>query len=379
MRYGPVKAQARYEQAKDVVERCIGPRGIYAGTLRYKYQYWTRDFVLAGLNVLVQMGRADVAKAHLSGIAARQKSSGKIPIMFLQSRFGFMRIHFWDFVTHPLRFVEQVKLYVKKGLWKKGFSFENITPWSADTEPLFIIGCYHYGALTGDTEFLDAMKPHIRRAAEYVERNLMRDDGLVYGGDWRDVMVYLDDTALLSVNALMYRAYVLMHEHEKAYKLLNAIERAFWNGSYYRDRLGSEDFDTFGESLAVLFYIVPEARYKSVCEAYKTVACQYGFKVNNNSSENTDIPKSVQAFTDQYGTIWPFITGYAILALICMRRGLWSAEALICWNHLKGFYEWYDPEAGGGLGDREQMWSAALYMQVYDSLKSHDFFNIAVQ
>jgi glycogen debranching enzyme len=64
--------------------------------------------------------------------------------------------------------------------------------------------------------------------------------------------------------------------------------------------------------------------------------------------------------------VWPFVVGYAILAL----RKIGTAEALALaqeqTDKLRNIdcAEWYDPATGKGYGSPAQGWSASLRAQV---------------
>ncbi len=366
--------KARLNEAKDMILRCVGERGIYAGTLRYRHQCWTRDLAYS-IDALINLGQAEAVKTHLLTIAKKQNKSGRVPIMYITSYTGFLRIHAHDLLTHKRRVIQQVRLYAKKFNPLK-FSFQNITPWTTDGEMLFIIAAIRYFDRTHDADFINEIYPSLKKALNYIEKHNLNEDDFVTGGDWRDVNIALDNAVLLINNALLYKVYLVMGEKKKAEILRERINDAFWTGSYYRDRLGSDEFDTLGQSWAVLYDVVPKERYASVAKKYYDVDSAHGLRVNNNVPDNSLIDPSVQAFTDQFGTIWPFVTGSGVLALIKMGSFDFAKEQFIKWTELKGFYEWYNADSGSGLGDREQLWSAALYILVTERMLQKDIAKI---
>ena len=369
-------SKKRLNEAKSIILRCVGKQGIYAGTHRYRYQCWTRDLSYS-IDALINLGQQKVVKMHLLTIAKKQNRSGRVPILYITSYLGFLRIHAYDLLTHRKRFIHQVRLYASKFNPLK-FSFQNITPWTTDGEMLFIIAAMRYFERTQDKEFLHKIYPNLKAALNYTETHNMNAGGFVTGGDWRDVNIALDNSALLINNVLLYRVYVLLEEKVKANALKERINDAFWIGSYYRDRLDSDDFDTLGQSWAVLYDVVPSERYASIVEKYRDVDSMHGLRINNNTPDNSLIDPSVQAFTDQFGTIWPFVTGSGILALIKMGSLESAVNQYFKWRNLEGFYEWYNSQNGNGLGDREQLWSAALYTLVCERLLQKMIFKSQV-
>ena len=120
--------------------------------------------------------------------------------------------------------------------------------------------------------------------------------------------------------------------------------------------------------MAIIYDIVPEQRFAAILEKYKEINSQYGYRTNNNVPDRSLITPRIQKLCDQFGTVWPFIAGFGILALIKMGQIEEAKKQFMKWP---GFHEWYDPESGKGLGDKEQLWSAAMYLRVYDTLSPY--------
>lgn len=356
----------RFNRARSIVVRCIGRRGVYAGTSRYRYQCWTRDFALAGLDALLDMGLGEHARCHLEEIARRQEESGKVPIMYVSNPFASTLIRAREFFRDPKRSLHQAELYLKTTGLSHGFSLSNLTPWTTDAEPLFIIACHRFSERTGDAAFIARMRPHILKAFRYIEHNSMRE-GFMVGGDWRDTVGAFKDAVLLSNNALLAAAYAAAGEPQNARELRNRIVKRFWTGSYYRDRLGSNSFDLFGESLAVLSGIAEPDEYPSILDRISYMTRDGGVAANELFPGGAD--KVVREYVDHYGTVWPFTEGFFILALIVMGQREWALREFARWSSRKGFCEWYEPhEKAHCGGEHEQMWSAALYLRTHKAL-----------
>src|SRR3989344_105288 len=365
----------RLNEALNVVSRCVGENGIYASTERYSGQYWMRDFAFAGLESLLTLERPDLAKTQLLAIAKRQKRSGKIPMVFNEGGLNFSRLYKDISLTNWRRMLLKGWLFFKNVLLRKGFDLRDISSWCSDSEILFVISCLEYYKASNDSAFFAKIWPHIERAIIYVEKNLMKD-GLVYGSDWRDVMFHLADKALLSNNALIYRAYILLGEYGKAERLKDRINGLFWNDSYYIDCLGSKDFDVLGQSLAIIYGIVPAWRNVRIAKKYRELDTKFGIRANNNIPDKTVAENGLHLDTNQYAVIWPFIVGYAILALLEMGEQYLAESQFEKWQNLFGFCEWYDPNNGVGLGGKEQMWSAALYLRAAIALMNQQLSQV---
>lgn len=362
--------EERLRSARRVLLRCTGRRGVYAGLKRYRYECWTRDFALAALDALLDLGLAEHARRHLEETARRQGEDGQIPVMYVANLPAFVLRRGWEIFAEPRRFLAQVRLYLKTVGSMAGFSFANLTPWSADCEPLFIVACYRFAERTGDLDFIARMRPHIVKALQYLERNSVRD-GFLRGGDWRDTIGTFKDAALLSNNTLLYAAYAAAGEVRTARELKRRIREHFWNGSYYRDRLGSDQFDTFGQSIAVLAGVVSQEDYAPILRQYARLEHSIGFAVNDIAPQ--EIEPLVLSYVNQYRTVWPFVHGFAILALERMGEREWALREFAKWNNMPGFCEWYDPNLGGTCeGEHEQMWSAALFLRTYRTLFPRD-------
>src|SRR3989344_6155920 len=70
-------------QALEILQRCMGKKGVWADPSRYAEQCWTRDFGIAIQPVLHLIGKPEIAKRHLEHLSARQRLNGQIPILFL--------------------------------------------------------------------------------------------------------------------------------------------------------------------------------------------------------------------------------------------------------------------------------------------------------
>ena len=359
----------KLKEARLVINCSIGSLGIAAGCDRYRDQFWTRDFSLAGLDALMKMEYQDIASKHLFAIAARQKRSGSIPARFTKNRIRFAQKLFKEEIAREWGFLIRKSLLSQIYIIKRNpFNFRRWIIWYADIEILFIIAAKEYIISTNDFEIERFLTSNIDKAFNYVETHLMQN-GLVVGSDWRDVVYALSDKYVFSVNILLWKAYILNGKSSKAAILQANIERNFWNGYYYNDTSTDSNFDTLGHALAILWDFIPVDRYEKIVKKLEEMRTPYGFKANDMT-----LPKELSDYqeherTNQFSVVWPFIHGYAILALIYMKQFDMAEEQMALWDQLDNFYEWYNPIDGSGHGEKNQMWSAALYLRAANKLE----------
>lgn len=337
-----------------ILEQCFGEKGVWADPTRYKYQCWTRDFVFAVMPVLLALGQNDIVRTHLENISKRQRPDGKIPILFLDRVLPFL-------TDKIKRSISSRKISFMLRRYLAG-QIENLTPGTKDSEILYLVGMYEYAERTKDQSLLVKYSECVRKALAYIEVNLMQS-GLVIGCDWRDTMhVELGDKALLTNNCLMYRAYILMREEEKAEKLRLRINEWFWNGSSYIDYMGNDRFDPLGGAFAVLFNIAPEERYASLIDSFHSVDTPFGVAIKCRHNPVNADEKEVIERTDGV-VVWPFVVGFTSMALRKMKEYSFADKELRNMTALPGFREWYDPATGKGYGAIEQLWSAVLLLR----------------
>lgn len=349
--------ETKIQEAKAIVKSCIGSGGVWASPYRYKFQCWTRDFVIAIEDVLLDDNQPIPVKTHLSQLAKRQKPNGQIPIMYLDNVPRWL----WIKIRNSIR--ERRMSFLLKAFLSKG-GIAALSPWTRDSEILFVLGVLKYANKTKDTELLARLQPNIQKALEYVEKTLMRN-GLVHGADWRDTRPDLDDKCVLTNNCLLYQAYTMLGEREKAERLKANLNKKFWTGTYYRDYPGTDEWDTLGNALAIIFGVAPTEYAALIFERAEQFDTPFGYKLNSvtlppKNSKEAELMKRI----NQYGVIWPFIHGFIILAALKAGNITLAKAQFEKWNKVKGFFEWYDPESGQGYGSNEQLWSAALYLRV---------------
>ena len=356
---------SRMQEAKDIVSACIGKNGLWADTGRYRYQCWTRDFVIAGLEALLDIGREDIARKHLDMLKAKQQPNGKIPILYLDDTPRWL----YGKITGGIK-RRRMPFMLKRYILGIG-SIENFSPWTKDSEILYCLGVLTYHKKTGDDYFMDQHFPSMSAALHYVDTKLL-SNGKAIGGDWRDTMTGLHDKTVLTNNAFLYEVYHRLGKTVKARNLRATIQQEYYTGTHHRDYPGVDDLDLLGQSLAVLFDISEPPQHLDIIRSVQKLDTPFTFSINN-CLPNPRTPEEALAVkrTNQYGVVWPFVTGYAILALLKMGERAMAVDQFQKWNRLQGFYEWYDPKTGEPHGGKQQLWSAALYIRVAKEMGMH--------
>lgn len=382
-------------EAVNILMSCIGDNGVWADPTRYRGQCWTRDFNLAILPALLDLGLTGIAREHLDNLYKRQRSDGAIPILFLDGVSGSTRF----LLDKGLKSVRDGKMSFMLGKYLRGELY-NLTPGTRDSELHYIIAqCEFFRAVCGCEE--DVWRSIVRQpswrsargideALAYIESNLL-EDGLLTGADWRDTMEkQLHHTPLLSNNSLLVRVYDLLGEDDKAHALRERIEKAYWVKDLVEDKFGhlaqrlqdwpgNTRFDPLGASLAVLHDVVGADRYRDILYGFDSVDTEHGVTIQCKHNPFTGSEEARVIEDTKGNVIWPFVMGFSILALLKMSKKATTAgvahrsremasNQFAKYTNLEGFREWYDPRTGLGYGAYKQLWSATLYVRTFNEL-----------
>jgi hypothetical protein len=347
---------AKLERALAILQRCLGTKGVWADPTRYRDQCWTRDFGIAIAPLLHQLDEASTVRTHLENLSTLQRPNGQIPILFLDDEERWVREKEQK-IREQGRPSFMLRRYREGELW-------NLTPGTRDSELVYLIAMYEYVKATWDQDFHEQHRHVMDAALTYIERELMRD-GLVLGCDWRDTMeVELRDKPLLTNNCLMYRAYQLMGSayRNKAEALRRKILRThLTSDGRLCDFPGNDRFDPLGGALAVLCGVVSrQHQRKALVSSFEEVDTDYGVTIKCRHNPTSAEEREVIERTDGV-VVWPFIVGFAVLALRELGEHGFADEQFAKLTALEGFREWYDPATGQGYGAQEQLWSATLY------------------
>ena len=365
----------KIEEAQVVIRRCLGKKGLWASPYRYRHQCWTRDFAYAGQRYLLENGNVSLAQQHINQLTRRQRFDGRIPIMYLDNTVRWLAGKVRNSITSG-----RISFLLKRYFMGDGVEF--LSPWTKDSEILYVAAVGEYIAATGDTTLLDERFSTVRLAMGHIE-NKLTQGGLVHGADWRDTRTDLDNVATLTNNCWLYHAYKLLSVigndgTDLTSMLRERINRYFWTGTHYKDYIGnvqartpSDAFDTFGNALAILFGIANEDQAHSIFNVAESLSTPFGYRLNSVTlpPKNTE-EANLMGRISHTGVIWPFIHGHMILAALKIGLTDLAKKEFAKWNLLPGFYEYYDPETGAGHGSVDQMWSAATYLRVAQALET---------
>lgn len=363
----------KLNEATKIVNACMGRHGAWAsGDARYAGQCWTRDFGMAVMPLMMRMGRHELAERHLKGLEQRQRSNGRVPILFLDGALGTARF----LSSRLVRTVRSQRLSFMLKRWLQGELWD-LTPGTRDSELHYCCAALEFSREVGRPA---VHAQSVRDALGYIERELVVD-GLVTGCDWRDTMhLELQGEALLTNNSVLLRVYDLMQERGKAKALRARMREMFWHDDQLLDYPNAESsssrppFDPLGASLAVLHGAVEAADYPRVMAGFRLVDTPCGVTIRCRHNP-VDAREALVIEATDGEVVWPFVVGFTVMALVHMSRRtgedaymVAAQEQMQKLEDLPGFYEWYDPRDGTGCGAQRQMWSAALYVRARQSL-----------
>jgi len=356
------RLKSMYRRALEVIDRCRRGYGFSASAHNYRGQLWLRDLYYS-LPSLIALGRIEEVLSQVQLTLGMVKDDGGVPdYVALQFTDSLGARHLVGFLLdHPYR------------------------PWVADTPLLLLIALR--GALRPRLPSLSLSR--LRLVEERVDRLRNPYTGLIKGSDYKDSLLF--DRYLLSNQVDLYVALKLSGRVSEAERVRQAIEELYWDEKlgYYRDTPQGSRFDVLAHVKLIDCGVVNGRRAelvaKSIVKAstphgivnlyppYAAVevkgswaACQETFKVN----WRLRILFSYGVWRNarggyQNGTIWPFVHNLAVKALLHLG---YEREALENFVKLRGFHEYYDPYTGKGMGSGEQLWSAATWVDAYESL-----------
>jgi len=363
--------------AKEILQKCVGTRGIWADPTRYAQQCWTRDFGLAIRPAIEAVGLeltyAPVIELHLREMAERQQPNGQIPILYLDDEEAWLRQKLLDEASR-----DRPSFMLSR--YRAG-ELERLTPGTRDSEIFYLLAVIeHCHSARSGADLLEFHHPHMSRAARYIDTHLLSSDGLLIGCDWRDTMEKeLGGATLLSNNCVLYRVMCeIATMRPRALALRQQILSTFWDGERLIDYPGNPRVDPLGTALAVLYNVVTRDVHPNLLEAFASVDTPHGVSIRCKHNPLDDDEAAMIERT-QGVVVWPFIVGFTVLALVKMaeearpaERGPFAQAAEAQFEKLvrqEGFREYYDPATGKGYGAQLQLWSAALFLRAESAMK----------
>lgn len=240
-----------YRVAVRDLRACYNPDGIVAGRLHFN-AYWARDGFWAAFGALA-LGDTEQVHSHLDTFIRFQRPSGELPVRV-------------EYVGHTFGHYHTQRM-TPKALYRAGTIFSD----PLDPTSLFVIAAREYFQRTGDDGFCSRFEPAMDRAMAWLMRHDRDADGILenrYLAGWMDSILKKDKVFYL--NLIYYEGLracesikqILGHRADAqrfrsaADRLYDALQRVFWNGTYFTDWVRGErrgGFSSDGNVLAILF------------------------------------------------------------------------------------------------------------------------------
>jgi len=373
------------EAALRIVKKNISAKGL-AASVEFYPQVWARDSVITFLGGALSQEEAllNGFRASLEILGANQDKFGQIPYL----------VHLADGRTE----------------------FR-----SADSNPWFVIGSFHYARQSGNAEWLRAQAPQIVRALDWCESRDFNKSGLMESGecdDWADLLCNRGNVLFPNV---LYRyalqlaaqdlAPFLPHDaarfSKRAAQVQEAIQDVFWvkapgsftDSTHCKTRTlmsvtlracpfflpwvsgfeFGERFDTTANLLAILTDVATPEQADGILDYIHQAGIDKPFPVRvlhpaimPGEKEWRDYYKVMRLnFPDQYhnGGIWPWVGGVYVAALVKRGRLTAAREALgaLALSLRDGkeeweCNEWLHGQSGVPMGAKYQAWSAGMFL-----------------
>jgi glycogen debranching enzyme len=395
-RYGRILC--KLHAATGVMHELVGKRGIWASSVRYRHQCWTRDSCLAvfwPFLHFIPLRNRNLVRQHLMNLAKQQRSDGRIPIVFQDDPTELMR-HLTQIERD-----QQRAPYALRQLRQN--NFEYITEHTRDSETLFIATTLEYFSLFNLNEEEQLMKGAVIKAMDYIAHRIPKDKdtGLILGGDWRDTSTELNHKPVLSNAVLLWRTYQLAGHGAAADKVKETIQKQYWNNSsgyfcnYPASYATNDRFvpvfegqtmvrwggcDRLGNALCILFDIASPGRAERILTyLFNHSRTSVGIDIGGvYLSPKNDVEKKI--IMQDRTVIWPWIHNLITLAShhhltrilkdkSSSTLSMKTVESLLDQSTaIDGFPEWCSIHDRTGYGSPNQTWSAATYIRLCQTL-----------
>jgi len=350
-----------YQRAKDVLEKCSTPNGIFASPIVYNAIY-ARDALIASLGGMIS-GEERFIKQWLKTMDTlmdRQSPSGQIP-------------------NCVDTFIPTRPRLIALG--------------AADASLWFLITLGYAERLLGThPEFHEAAE----RAFVWLKYQDAHEDGLIEqqeASDWMDIIA--NHGHVLYTNILYFAALELRGRIKRAHLVREAVNGYLWRNRRFpyfvpwewKQEYG-EWFDTAANCFAIAFGLADEDQTNSILDFIDE------HKVDEPYPVRTILPSIEPGARDwreyyrtehglnipgQYhnGGVWPWVGGLYVAALVRAGRLERARDTLyrlaqankIGREHEWEFNEWIHGVTGEPKGSPDQAWSAGMYMYAYNCVK----------
>lgn len=345
-----------FTRAKDVLDRCSTPNGLFASPIVYNAVY-ARDALIMSLGGLISGEERFVRQwfKTMDTLMDRQSPSGQIPNCvdtFIPSRPRLIALG------------------------------------AADASLWFVLTLAYAERLLGERpEFHEAAD----RALVWLKYQDAHEEGLLEqqeATDWMDIIA--NRGHVLYTNVLHFAALELRHDIREAHLVREAINSFIWNEElgYFRPWSWKQEhadwFDTVGNCFAVAFGLADEDqtetifRYIDDNQLFKPYPVRVlhppiqpedkDWREYYRTEHNLNLP-------NQYhnGGVWPWVGGLYVASLVRAGRMDQAREMLYnlaLANQLGKerpweFNEWIHGVTGAPKGSPDQGWSAGMYIYAY--------------
>ena len=355
-----------FDRAKDVLDRCSTPGGIFASPDYYNAVY-ARDALIASLGGLVSGEQRFVRQwlKSMDTLMDRQSPTGQIPNcvdVFIPTR-------------------PRIVAYG-----------------AADASLWFCVTLAYAERLLG---VLPQFGQAASRAMFWLRYQDAHEEGLIEqqeATDWMDIIACRGH--VLYTNALYFAALELRGDIKRAHLVREAINGFLWSSDlgYFRPWAWKQEhgdwFDAPANAFAIAFGLADEEQTNSILNYIERNHVDRPFPIRTIHPPIQPGDKDWREYyrtehelnlPDQYhnGGIWPWVGGLYVAALVRAGR-LDSAREnlqLLALANKQGrerereapakweFNEWLHGISGEPRGARDQAWSAGMYMYAYTCVK----------
>lgn len=355
-----VLIEEAYVKAKDILDRCSTPGGIFASPIIYNAVY-ARDALITSLGGLISGEERFIRQwqKSMDTLMDHQSSSGQIP--------------------------NCVDTFVPTRPRLVAFG-------AADASLWFVLTLQYAERLFGEfPEFHGAAE----RALVWLKYQDAHEDCLIEqqeATDWMDIIA--NRGHVLYTNTLYFAALELGHDIKRAHLIREAINGYLWNPElgYFRPWSWKQEhgewFDTaancfaiaFGladvEQTAAIFRFIEENR---VNKPYPIRVMYPPIQIGDRDWREYYRTEHELNLPDKYhnGGIWPWVGGLYVAALV--RAGMMEQAKTELYHlaqadkqgkeHEWEFNEWLHGISGDPMGSPNQAWSAGMFIYAYVCVK----------
>ena len=236
--------------------RILGSKRVIVAGANQFGSVWTRDFCFAS-GGLLKAGLPDVVRDTLAAICAGQRADGLMPRLLDSS----------DPIVRFVRSALGSRLPLSEPL-KPNFISDHFVI-SIDSNALLAWTARRYADATGDTAFLESLRPRLERGLDWYRT--VEKDGLARQppfSDWKDSIAARRD-AVFMMELLRWQGLRALGRETEALAVKTRADEAFWEetGGFYRDTLGFPLFSSDSNFGAIAWGFCSVERARRIWDA----------------------------------------------------------------------------------------------------------------